>query len=466
MIKACVGPYIVLTGSGLDFEMLKGRMKKNLTWLNPEYAKKEQMGKWVGATPRFLTLVQEIGKDTIIIPFGLLTTLFADYPGQIEYFPDYHISRQKDVLSAVKVEDMGLYPYQETAVRWALKARNGIIVAPCGSGKTQMGLSICGALGYRCLWLTHTHELLKQSMNRAMAVLPIGKDSIGTITDGKVNVGSFITFATVQTMAKIDLEPLREVWDVIIVDECHKAVGTPTRMTMFWKVISGLSARYKYGLTATPKRGDGMQKAMFALLGQGYYIDRAQVKDTTCPLGVEVVKTGWEPDFDEQIFNPDGTLNYVRLVTECVEDESRNEIIANDVNDWMDGPVMVLSERVHHLELLAQKCTRPYAIMSTAKKSEREHLLNDMKDGKIEVLFATYQLAKEGLDIPCLRHLVMASPVKDEITVAQSAGRVMRKYPGKEVGIVWDFVDGMRMLQNWHNKRMRVYRRLQDERCE
>lgn len=462
MIHIEVGRNLVVSGKGADFTALKLSMTNELTWPNPEYAKKERMGKWVGATPRYLTLVQDFG-DKFVIPFGMLFALFADaLIPRPAYSPSYHISHARPVLSALNIEDMGLYPYQEKAVRWALSARGGVVVAPCGSGKTQMGLAICGALGMRCLWITHTHELLKQSMNRALAVLPITKSQIGTITEGKVDVGSFITFATVQTLAKVDLDTLREVWDVIIVDECHKAVGTPTRMTMFWKVIDGLSARYKYGLTATPKRGDGMQKAMFALLGQGYYIDRAEVKDMTCPLDVHAIITGWEPEFDEKIFNPDGTLNYVKLINVCTEDDERNRLISDCILS-MIGPVMVLSERVHHLELLAQKCTRPCAIMSTAKKSEREHLLNDMKDGKIEVLFATYQLAKEGLDIPCLRHLVMASPVKDEITVTQSAGRVMRKYPGKEAGIVWDFVDKMRMLQNWHNKRMRVYRRLQDD---
>ena len=464
MVQAYVGRDIRFVGEGQEFSYLHEWMTTELTWPNPEYAKREKMGKWVGATPRQLTLVQDLGENSFSVPFGMLSIFFKGNPRTwIQLIPDRHIVFPAAVRTPLEVDDMGLYHYQKKAVKWALNARGGVVVAPCGSGKTQMGLAICGALGMRCLWITHTHELLKQSMNRAMAVLPITKKQIGTITEGKVSVGSFMTFATVQTLAKVDLESLREVWDVIVVDECHKAVGTPTRMTMFWKVISGLSARYKYGLTATPKRGDGMQKAMFALLGQGYYIDRAEVKNTTCPLYVEVVETGWEPDFDEKIFNPDGTLNYVRLVSECVENENRNEVISNSVNNLMSGPVMVLSERVRHLELLAQKCTRPCAVMSTAKRVEREHLISDMKDGKIEVLFATYQLAKEGLDIPCLRHLVMASPVKDEITVTQSAGRVMRKYPGKEVGIVWDFVDKMRMLQNWHNKRMRVYGRLKND---
>ena len=89
-------------------------------------------------------------------------------------------------------------------------------------------------------------------------------------------------------------------------------------------------------------------------------------------------------------------------------------------------------------------CEYKYGILSTAKKNERQELLRQLSEGEISVLFATYSIAKEGLDIPCLRNLVMASPVKDEITVTQSAGRVMRKYPDKEYGIIWDFEDNMR----------------------
>ena len=94
---------------------------------------------------------------------------------------------------------------------------------------------------------------------------------------------------------------------------------------------------------------------------------------------------------------------------------------------------------------------------STAKKKEREGILK----GDWEVMFATYQIAKEGLDIPSLINLVMASPVKNDITVTQSVGRVMRAFPNKEYGYVWDFDDDMPMLHRWLCKRLSIYRRLQ-----
>ena len=132
-----------------------------------------------------------------------------------------------------------------------------------------MGLEIVARIGGRALWLTHTQDLLNQSMTRAKSVL--GNIGQGTITEGKVNCGDGITFATVQTLSKIDLTEHRDYWDVIICDECHHAAGSPTKVTQFYKVLSNLKALYKIGLTATPKRADGLEESMFALLGDIIY---------------------------------------------------------------------------------------------------------------------------------------------------------------------------------------------------
>lgn len=425
-----------------------------LRWPNPEYCKRVEAGRSTWNCPREIVLWQTRGKE-IIVPFGMLK-LLRDMG--LKVVPSEHLKRPE---SFWKTEVDGLYDYQKNALEEALKARNGVLVAPCGSGKTQIGISIVGRLGMNTLWLTHTHELLKQSMDRAKQYLNV---PMGTITEGKVDAVKGITFATVQTLSKIDLANYKDFWDVIIVDECHRCVGTPTQMTMFWQVLSSLSARYKFGLTATPKRSDGMEKAMFALLGPKFYeISREDVRSNTCPLTVlEPFPTGWEPDFDE-VLKPDGTLDYVRMITSCVEDESRNRIIADAINlAASSGPTLVLSERVSHLEKLAEMCDYIYGNLSSSKKSERKGLLDSVRNGEIRVLFATFAIAKEGLDIPCLSHIVMASPVKDDIAVTQSVGRVMRAYPGKEYGTVWEFEDEMPMLQKWLRKRMSIYRRIND----
>lgn len=451
MIDAFAGSEIVLKNPPLE---LCDRLKALLQWPNPEYIKRIEAGRSVYNVPRDIVLWKRKGDD-FIVPFGMLRTLFK---WGVKTVPETHLTDDSSVFSGF-VDN--LYDYQENALKEALNARNGVLVAPCGSGKTQVGLAICGELGQNTLWLTHTHELLQQSMERAKLYFP--DVPMGTITGGRINAVNGITFATVQTMAKIDLSSFRDFWNVIIVDECHRCVGTPTQMTMFYTVVNSLSARHKYGLTATPKRADGMEKAMFALLGPKFFeITREDVKNNTCPLCVlEPKQTGWTPDMDKCL-NPDGTLNFTNLITECVTDQKRLQVVANEIDMAVrtNGLTLVLSQRVAHLESLAKMCNYRHGILSTANKRERKRLLRDLIDGKIEVLYATYAIAKEGLDIPPLRNLVMASPVKDEITVTQSAGRVMRKYPDKECGVIWDFDDDMRMLQGWLKKRMSIYNKL------
>ena len=92
-------------------------------------------------------------------------------------------------------------------------------------------------------------------------------------------------------------------------------------------------------------------------------------------------------------------------------------------------------------------------------KAEREQALEDMRTGKKMYLFATYSLAKEGLDIPCLERLFMATPQKDYAVITQSIGRIARTYEGKADPICYDFVDNIGYLQKNFKKRCTTYRK-------
>ena len=268
---------------------------EHLVFANPDFLKKEAMGKWTGNTQRNIVLFELVG-NKLIVPFGVYEDLYKTFRTEWNTVQ----SRIKPVERRRYASNINLYDYQQNAVNAATRARNGILVAPCGSGKTQMGLEIVARLGVRTLWLTHTQDLLNQSMSRAKECFGIDKSEYGTITEGKVNIGNTITFATVQTMCLIDLPKYRDCWDCVIVDECHKCVGSPTNVMMFYKVLSTLSARYKYGLTATPYRADGLERTMFALLGNVICtVPKEAVEDKTCPVKVSMINTGFAPDVDE-----------------------------------------------------------------------------------------------------------------------------------------------------------------------
>lgn len=437
--------------------------KSTLTFANPDYLKKEAMGKWTGNTQREIVLYERAG-NRLYIPFGECQKVYKRFKTSITRL-DVRICP----LRARKYEsNINLYGYQQNAVDAVLRAKNGILVAPCGSGKTQMGLEAVAKIGGKTLWLTHTQDLLNQSMSRAKECFGLPASEYGTITAGKVNVGNTLTFATVQTASNIDLSQYRDEWDCVVVDECHKCVGSPTRMMMFYKVLSALSARYKIGLTATPYRADGLERCMFALLGDVIHeVPQSAVAGNTVPVMVKFVNTGYSPDVDE-ITNGDGTLNYSKLIENISEDKKRNAVIAAQINRAVtNGAVLVLSDRIKHLELLEklvyfyfQHKTARLGIASTkAEKERRARILTDLNNGALNVVFATYKLAKEGLDVPNLRTVVFATPQKDKTTVIQSAGRVARKAEGKDFGTVIDFSDAFGLLRGYEKKRRGYYKK-------
>lgn len=440
--------------------------KKNLEFVNPDYAKKQNMGLWTGNIDPVIVLWERMGKS-IILPYGATEAFLTAFP-KTEVEMDtawlmYLSNSRIDYGSSID-----LFDYQEKALSQVGTSRNGVIVMPCGAGKTQTALEIVARLGGKTLWITHTQELLKQSMERAQMCYNLSTEDFGTITAGKINVGKAITFATVQTMVNIDLEPYKHYWDVVIVDECHKAVGTPTKLMMFYKVVSSLSSAYKFGLTATPERNDGLERCMYALLGEVLCsVPESAVEKNKVPTMVYQVESSvYQPNM-ASVLRADGTLDYVRLINDLCQSKERNEDIARLVNcmNQQGKSCLVLSDRVEHLEHLRKAVGEDYTeqiySMGASQKAReaRKNCLTKLRNKEIRCLFATYQLAKEGLDIPTLDCVVFATPHKDKITVIQSCGRVGRKAPGKTEGYVIDYVDtAFSIFKNYGRARRSMYK--------
>lgn len=434
--------------------------KKNLVIPNPEYAKKARMHFWLGDTPKNLTLYEQRG-DTLVLPFGTLRNL----PPCIAQESTFQSAFPAPVRVFYGEGDVPLYDYQEIAVQALYEAKYGILQSPAGSGKTQMGIALVKKFGKRALWLTHTLDLLKQS--KARAELYMDSKLIGTITEGKVNLGIGITFATVQTMSMLDLTQYRDYWDVIIVDECHHVAGSPTAVTQFYKVLNSLAARHKIGLSATVHRADGMIEATYAILGRVVYeVPPESVKDKIMEVGIKPVGTGVEISRD--CLNSDGTLNYTKLISYLCTSDTRNDIIHECIVSESDKSCLILSDRLDHLSWLMSTLPlrmRDKAVMINGKmtskkgKAEREQAIEDMRTGKKKYLFATYKLAEEGLDIPRLERLFLTTPKKDYKVVTQSIGRVARTFDGKADPIAYDFVDDIAYLVKSYKKRCTTYRK-------
>ena len=429
---------------------------------NPEYSKKVRLGLWIGNTPKDIALYRNSGSD-LIIPHGVKDSLLYAFPelninGSFEHPVLFNYASNKPVNYNANIN---LYDYQKDALNSLVRSRGGILQSKAGSGKTRVGIALACALGKKTLWLTHTNELLNQSYNAAAEF--IDKKLLGKISAGKMQISEGITFATVQTLSKADLNALRYEWDMIIVDECHRASMSVTRATMFSKVLNNLAAPYKYGLSATLHRADGLIPCTFALLGGVAHI----VPDSavhTMQVRIDRKDTGVK--ISRACLDTDGTLVYAKLINYLAEHKRRNLIISDDLFKLSEQghSIILVSDRVEHLNELyrllpTEQQNDAVILHGKVKKTDRELALEQMRNKEKHILLATYQLAKEGLDVPCLDRLLLATPVKDYAIVVQSVGRIARVCEGKGEPVVYDYVDDIGFLEGMWKKRCTSYRK-------
>lgn len=426
--------YITKTIKSLDL------VKQLLTFKNPAYEKANRLGIPKARYMRPTLSLYRIEKDKIVIPFGTFYYL-ANMMGKT------YKAKPKEIIYDGDVE---LYDYQVKAVDYLARTNNCLLISGTGSGKTQMGIALIKRLGLRTLWITHTQDLLDQSKNRFKQYF---NNEIGEIAEGKVNIQD-MTFALIQTLSKIDLDLYKDLFDVIIIDEVQHLSTNITNTTMYEKVLSKLNANYRYGLTATLHRADGLEKVIEELISHDKYIVeekdlkklKAKINNVYYKEKVEKVVVGIDEYTNHEIYSlpyldTDGTINYTKLINYLTSDNKRTMFIVNLVKSLKDKKVMILTHRKALCERLNALLDNSIYLASNLSRNKRIEVIEAFKENRYKVFIATYQLAREGLDIPMLDTLVLATPIKDEAVVIQSIGRIERTWENKVDPEVYDIVD-------------------------
>lgn len=119
-----------------------------------------------------------------------------------------------------------------------------------------------------------------------------------------------------------------------------------------------------------------------------------------------------------------GTLSYSQISNELARNINRNNLILILLKENKEHYCLVLSDRLEGLEYLHNQLGEGVFIngkMTSKKaKQEREQAIKDMREGKEHILFSSFGIAREGLNIPCLDRLFLIAPTKNVASVIQS----------------------------------------------
>jgi superfamily II DNA or RNA helicase len=320
-----------------------------------------------------------------------------------------------------------------------------LLRAGCGFGKTNVALEFARRLGRRTLILVHKEFFLRQWRERIEEFMPDAK--VGVIRQDRCDyAGCDYVIGMLQSLARDDGSGSRypsEVYDafgLIVSDETHR-IGAQT-----WADITPrFKARYRLGLTATPRRKDGAENVFFYHIGDILY--SAQTSAIVPALRKLKTTTKMKPVRGRRGMVAEDKLNHTQIVSQLVDDSLRNRQIADEVaNAVAKGrKVMVVSERLNHLQKLTDELSSvlirmdlPFdpvidyytgewysgGVDKKGKRRKRTRTEGDLRVAeRANVVMATKQMIEEGLDIPAIDVLVLATPIGD---AEQAVGRVRR----------------------------------------
>ncbi len=457
---------------------IQNKIRRMAAFSNPVYYKNRAIGTSNYDTPRWIYLGKDHLSGYIQIPRGLYDELLKS-ASQAEI--EYEIEDERQKGRSIHVTFNGeLRLKQEKALKELIKYDNGILYAATAFGKTVVSSAIIAQKRVNTLIVLESSALMEQWKEALDKFLDIDeeiptyetrtgrikkrKSLIGTLQGAQDSMTGIIDIAMAGSLLKKgEYHRLLNQYGLIIVDECHHSASETIA-----KVLKEVKAKYVYGVTATPKRGDGLEKINYMLIGPIRYSYTAKEKAMEYGMGHFVY-----PRFTRTVAPKDvisGRMHPNEAYELIHNNDLRDEQIIADVKSCVAAgrtPV-VLSRYKDHAEKLCEKlrCCADHVFLMTGNNSKKEHkrILEQMRQvgGKETlILIATGSLIGEGFDFPRLDTLFMATPVSFRGVVEQYAGRLNRDYDGKDNVIIYDYVDKhIPMFDNMYAKRLKAYKQI------
>lgn len=464
------------SGVGLDKNVLSSKaqeaFRRMATISNPEYYKTlVRNDGHAGDIASRIPLYEE-NERVLKLPRGLLHALETVLKTVgVDYVVEDHRVSTGDFLARGRKD---LWPRQKEALEKILESDIGILAGATGFGKTYVALSTAMKRKERTLVIVPSRNLLDQWAEKIRQLMEIETVSTmktekgrsrkvpGMLGGGHDRLSGVLDIVTLQTLsARIESGDFdfALAYGFVIVDECHHIAAQKSRF-----VLEHLAPKHVLGLSATVKRADGLERIVYSQCGPVVYcVSAAQLAYERGMMQRYV------PRFLETTISCDRrSTSFASMMDGISCNEDRSAIIADDIaSAYRDGHrILVFTRRLEQNSSIAEALERtgiPCVALDGAmsRKEARAVLDGIRKADRPDVLIATDKLLGEGVDLPSLDTLFLASPFKQERIVQQCAGRLSRISQGKTSVTIYDYVDyRIPALSRMFASRQRIYRKL------
>ncbi len=326
-------------------------------------------------------------------------------------------------------EPFRLRHYQEDAVRafWGegrVDRGNGVVVLPCGAGKTVVGLGAMLMAQTHTLILTTSTAALHQWQREILEKTTLSPDHVGEYSAAVKDIRP-VTVTTYQMLTHrqneqfphfqaLDAHP----WGLILYDEVHLLPAPMFRLT------ASLQARRRLGLTATLIREDGRAEDVFALIGpkrfdmpwkvleQQGWIATARCREIRVKLG-ETQRESYAVAEDAE---------RIRI---AAENPSKALVVEELLHEHQSDHVLVIGQYLGQLERMAERFRAPLITGKTPNR-ERERLYGAFRTGELPVLFVS-KVGNFAIDLPDANVAIQISGTfGSRQEEAQRLGRILR----------------------------------------
>jgi superfamily II DNA or RNA helicase len=328
----------------------------------------------------------------------------------------------------------------------------GIVQLETGMGKTVISIKLILKSRLKTIVIVNKIELMKQWAKEILRWCPGVK--IGTIQGKNFEVEDCdIVIGMLQTISirnDITCERLK-MFGMCIIDEVHNVSSE-----VFSKVMLKVRPRYMFGLTATLKRSDGMEKLINWFIGESVYDSSMCGSSKNMKQESLVYSLKYFGESSKAMQLKDGTAAVSSMLTNIGSDKERNELLCKLIKgiideDGEERQILVVSDRISQLRYINKKIGTGISGMFIGGMKEEEIVLSKSK----QVLLGTYALVSEGFNLPKLNCIVFASPRRN---ITQAIGRIYRKSHVSLSPLIVDIVDTFSIFTAQGASRKKVYK--------